>query len=262
VAGRVTHVGLFYKVGPSPARWWGMLKASTDDGQTWSEDRRLPEGILGPIKNKPIQLSNGDLLCGSSSEHEGWRLHMERTPDLGGMWRRTEALNDGKTFAAIQPAILMHGDQKLQLLCRTKQGRIAESWSQDGGMTWSELQATTLPNPDSGLDAVTLRDGRHVLVYNHTRRGRASLNVAVSRDGKKWDAALVLENQPGEYSYPAVIQTRDGLVHITYTWKRQRIKHVVIDPRSFKLSPILEGVWPENSSASHRSFVSDRLHWR
>jgi predicted neuraminidase len=101
-----------------------------------------------------------------------------------------------------------------------------------------------LPNPNSGTDAVTLRDGRHLLVYNHTAKGRSPLNVAVSTDGDTWQAALVLENEPGEYSYPAVIQTADGLVHAVYTWKRQRIKHVVIDPAKLQLRPIEGGVWP------------------
>ncbi len=89
-----------------------------------------------------------------------------------------------------------------------------------------------LPNPNSGTDAVTLReDGRFLLVYNHTREGRTPLNVALSRDGRTWEQALTLEDAPGgEFSYPAVIQTGDGLVHITYTWMRRRIKHVVVDP--------------------------------
>ncbi|HVA45328.1 MAG TPA: exo-alpha-sialidase [Pirellulales bacterium] len=85
-------------------------------------------------------------------------------------------------------------------------------------------------NPNSGIDAITLRDGGHLIVYNHTQRGRSPLNVAVSRDGSDWKPVLVLENQPGEYSCPAVIQAADGLVHVTYTWQRKRIRHVVIDP--------------------------------
>ena len=88
-------------------------------------------------------------------------------------------------------------------------------------------------------------DGRALVVYNHTSRGRSPLNMAVSSDGKTWKAALVLEDQPGEYSYPAVIQTADGLVHVTYTWKRQRIKHVVIDPRKLVLRDMAGGRWPE-----------------
>jgi predicted neuraminidase len=224
---------LFYKVGPSPSRWWGMLITSTDEGQTWSKPRRLPDGILGPIKDKPVLLADETLLCGSSTEDHGWRLDMEWTKDWGQTWQKTDALNDGVTWSAIQPTILDHGENGggIQILCRTRQQRIAESWSRDGGRTWTPLAAiAALPNPNSGIDAVQLKDGRSLVVYNHAMRGRSPLNVAVSGDGKVWKAAAVLEQEPGEYSYPAVIQTADGQVHITYTWKRQRIKHVVIDP--------------------------------
>ena len=107
------------------------------------------------------------------------------------------------------------------------------------------MKTTALPNPSSGIDAVMLSDSRALVVYNHTERGRNVLNIAVSSDGKSWKAAQVLENHPGEYSYPAVIQTADGFVHVTYTWKRERIKHVVIDPRKLTLRDMPNGVWPE-----------------
>ena len=237
---------LFYKVGPSPSTWWGMLIASDDGGQTWSEPRRLPEDILGPIKNKPVLLSDGRLLCGSSTEHDGWRVHMEWTPDWGDTWQRTPALANSSGSGIIQPTILSHGQGKLQILCRARRGRkILSATSEDAGRTWSDFTATTLPNPNSGIDGVTLRDGRHLLVYNHTPRGRSPLNVAVSENGKDWQAALVLENTSGEYSYPAVIQTNDGLVHATYTWKRKRVKHVVINPAELKLTDIVDGQWPQ-----------------
>lgn len=223
---------LFYKVGPSPSTWWGMMTTSADGGRTWSTPTRLPDGILGPIKNKPVQLPNGDLLAGSSSEHSGWQLHFERSTDNGRTWTATPPLNDGKQIPAIQPSILLHKDGRLQAVGRTRSGRIFEIWSPDAGKTWGELALTTLPNPSAGTDAITLRDGRHLLVYNHTAKGRSPLNVAVSNDGKTWQAALVLEDESGaEFSYPAVIQTSDGLVHVTYTWKRRRIKHAVIDPK-------------------------------
>ena len=91
------------------------------------------------------------------------------------------------------------------------------------------MEKKELPNPDAGIDGVTLNDGRHVLVYNPTTRGRTPLSVAISSDGKTWRPLATLESQPGEYSYPAVIQTRDGKIHVTYTWKRERIKHAVLD---------------------------------
>jgi len=221
---------LFYKVGPAPSRWWGVMTDSTDSGKTWSLPRRLPEGFLGPIKNKPVALADGSLLCPSSTEDHGDRAHMERTNDLGAHWTKTEPLNDGKEFAIIQPTILVHSNTQLQILCRSQQGSIMESWSNDAGKTWSPLTPTSLPNPNSGIDAVTLTDGRFLLVYNHARNRRTPLNIALSVDGKSWKAGPVLEQEQGEFSYPAVIQTADGLVHITYTWKRKRIAHVVVDP--------------------------------
>ena len=229
---------LFYKVGPSPSRWWGMLIRSTDNGKTWSKPERLPEGFLGPIKNKPVELADGSLLCPSSTEDKGWRIHMERTSDLGKTWTKTEPLNRTRDFDAIQPTVLMHPNNRLQALCRSKQGRISEVWSEDGGKTWGAMKATELPNPSAGADAVTLRDGRHLLVYNPTTRDRTPLSIAISKDGKTWQKAFDLEDVPGEFSYPAVIQSSDNLVHVTYTWKRERIKHIVIDPKNIKEKPV------------------------
>ena len=231
---------LFYKVGPDPRTWWGMLITSSDGGKTWSEPQRLPDGILGPIKNKPVQLADGDLLCPTSieieiDEEDFWKVYMERSPDLGKTWTKTELLNDGIEIDAIQPSILFHSPTRLQTLGRSRQGKVWQAWSDDSGKTWGPMTFLDLPNPNAGTDAVTLADGRHLLVYNHTSRGRSPLNVAISEDGKTWQAALVLEDQPGEYSYPAVIQSSDGLVHATYTWKREKVKHVTIDPA--KLEP-------------------------
>jgi predicted neuraminidase len=237
---------LFYKVGPSPSEWWGMVKTSEDGGRSWSPATRLPDGIIGPVKNKPIQLDGGDILAGSSTEHDGWRVHFERSTDGGRTWTATPPINDGRELAAIQPSILRHPDGRLQALGRTRAGRIFETWSSDRGRTWSALALTDLPNPSAGTDALTLSDGRHLIVYNHTPKGRSPLNVAVSGDGRSWQAAVVIENDPGrEFSYPAVIQTRDGLVHITYTWRRERIRHVVIDPARLTPRPIADGVWPQ-----------------
>src|SRR5690606_25249568 len=118
---------------------------------------------------------------------------------------------DAKQFGTIQPTILVHPDGKLQMLFRCRQRKIVESWSEDDGKTWTKQAATELPNPNSGIDAANLKDGRVALIYNHTPRGRSPLNLAISKDGKLWQAALQLETEPGEYSYPAIICTKDGL---------------------------------------------------
>ena len=226
---------LFYKMGPSPATWWGLVMSSTDGGRNWSAPRRLPDGIFGPIKNKPVQLADGTILSPTSDETPDkanlWRVYFERSTDNGQTWARTPFANDGAAISAIQPSILFLGGDRLAAVGRTRQGKVFSISSPDLGRTWGPMTLTALPNPSAGTDAVTLKDGRHLIVYNHTPKGRTPLCVALSRDGVAWTRLLDLETEPGEYSYPAVIQTADGLVHITYTWKRERIKHVVLDPQ-------------------------------
>ena len=221
---------LFYKIGPDPRHWWGMRKTSEDGGQTWSAPERLADGIIGPAKDKPIELADGTILSPSSTEGDGWQLFIERSTDQGRHWQRIGPLADTAEFSAIQPTLLAWPTGKLQLLARSRQGRIVESWSADAGLHWSPLTETALPNPNSGIDAVMLRDGRALLVYNPTHLRRSPLVVAISDNGGHWRDVLTLESGWGEYSYPAVIQTADGFVHVTYTWKRERIRHVVIDP--------------------------------
>jgi predicted neuraminidase len=229
-----TLLTLYYKVGPEPQRWWGMVKSSHDGGRTWSDARRLPDGIFGPIKNKPVRVADGTIISGSSTEsHESnskWRIHFELSEDDGRTWRVVRPAPSSLEVDAIQPSILVHSPTRLQALGRSRHERMFETWSEDAGRTWSPVVLIPgLYNPNAGTDAVTLRDGRHLLVHNNTPRGRTPLNVSVSLDGRIW-VLRTLETDPGEYSYPAVIQTRDGLVHITYTWRRERIRHVVIDP--------------------------------
>ena len=236
---------LFYKEGPAPSEWWGLVKVSWDNGRTWGKSKKLPMGIVGPVRNKPIELEDGTILCGSSTEDEGWRINLERTKNPLGLWTKTPALNRALDVAVIQPTLLNWSEAPLQLLCRSKNGAIYQTFSDDTGFTWKRVVRTELPNPNSAIDAVLLRDGRALLVYNHSVEGRSVLNVAISKDGKKWEGALLLENSPGdEFSYPAVVQGVDRLVHITYTWKHDKIRHVIIDPGSLVTKPIVDGQWP------------------
>lgn len=227
---------LFYKVGPNPREWWGLVKSSADEGRTWSAARRLPPGILGPIKNKPVQLANGTILAPSSVEQADgrWKIHLEKSTDRGQTWQLIP-VDDASPLDVIQPSILTYSGQRLQLLCRSKQGRIVESWSTNGGAHWSPLTQTALLNPNSGTDAVTLKNGTQLLVYNPALpgkdwfNGRGKLRVAASTDGVAWhDVATLEDGTTEEYSYPAIIEAQDGQVHITYTYNRQNIRHVVL----------------------------------
>lgn len=248
--GRNGDLILFYKVGIGPQRWWGMKMESRDGGLTWQKSSRLPDGILGPIKNKPIRLSNGTIISPASTESfeekSKWRVHFELSFDEGRNWKTVEppAGPDGSHVDAIQPSILKYADGRLQAVGRTRAGYVFQTWSRDEGRTWTPLERTALPNPNSGTDAITLKDGRQIIVYNHTSQGRTPLNVSFSNDGQIWKAGLVIENDQGEFSYPSVIQTRDGRVHIVYTWNRKRIKHVVIDPMKIAGVPMPDVLWP------------------
>jgi BNR repeat-like domain len=234
---------LFFKVGPSPSTWWGEMMLSFDRGRTFRDRVRLPEGIDGPVRCKPLLLPGNQLLCGSSTEYDGWVVHFEKTTivdgSIKGTWRRIGPIHTKEEFNAIQPTFLTHAGGKIQALCRTKEGVISTSFSTDAGETWSKMTGIDLPNNNSGIEAVTLSDGRHLLIYNHLGRDKDSewgkrgmLNLAISQDGITWKKVGVLEQEAGgEFSYPAIIQTADGLVHMTWTWNRQRVKHAILDPQ-------------------------------
>lgn len=227
---------LFYKVGKNPREWWGMAIESIDNGKNWSNPIMLPNGFLGPIKNKPIQLSDGKILCPSSIETTDgiWSVHLEITDESITKWSRIEIKKDS-SVGVIQPTIIKHSDGRLQMLCRSRQNVVYQTWSKDNGLHWSKLSKTTLPNPNSGIDAATLDNCSFVLIYNPLLQGkdwsngRNVLNIAVSKDGESWEDIYQLENEKdGEFSYPAVIQASDKTIHITYTARRKVINHTVL----------------------------------
>lgn len=226
---------LFYKAGPSPREWSGLVKRSTDGGMTWSQEELFPAGVLGPIRAKPILLNDGTLLCGSSVESwKTWACWMEMTSDAGKTWSKsTPIFVPNHLEGIIQPTVWVDDDGNIRMLARARGiGRIVKSISKDNGNTWAPGEPTELPNPSAGVDAVKMKDGRIALIYNHTESGRHNLSIAISDDdGDTWKTAVTLENQPKEYSYPAIIQGSDGKLHASYTYNRERIKYVILDPR-------------------------------
>jgi predicted neuraminidase len=216
----------YYKFGPSPREWSAGRRMSHDDGQTWSAPEHLPAGLYGPIRAKPLVLPDGVIVSGTSVEsYKSWAAWVERSTDAGKTWTRHGPVVP-PAGGIIQPVIVPMEGKHLRFFARSNMGRICVSDSYDEGITWSPAKPTDLPNPSAGIDVVRLKDGRFVMIYNHTERGRTPLNLAVSGDGEKWTRFYDLEKDPGEYSYPAMVQAADGSLHITYTWRRQKIKYV------------------------------------
>jgi predicted neuraminidase len=217
---------LFYKAGTGPGEWQGYLSRSNDDGETWSSPSPLPPDIYGPIKNKPIETADGTVVCPSSTEDFGWRIHFEFTKDFGFSWSRTEPLNDGFTIGAIQPSLLKTSAGKMVAVGRTRQGKLFHVSGSSDGCSWGPLTLLDVPNPNSGTDALTLSNGLHLLAYNPSETERTPLSIAVSTNTIHWKRLIDIETEPGEYSYPSVTQSSDGTIHVVYTWNRQRIRHV------------------------------------
>jgi len=231
---------LYYKFGNSPSTWSAAREYSRDEGATWSTAEHLPAGLYGPIRAKPLVLSDGTILSGTSVESYGsWACWIERSTDKGQSWARigpiaaplslaVHPVQRGKPHGIIQPSLIDLGNRHIRLYARSTEdiARICQSDSFDDGLTWNTVKATELPNPNSGIDAVRLRDGRLILIYNNTTSGRTPLTLALSSNGDHWQNFYTLENQPGEYSYPALIQARNGDLLMTYTWNRVKIRFV------------------------------------
>ena len=234
---------LFYKTGIYIRDWVGHLIRSCDGGHTWSQPETLGRHhtdsidypYLGAIKNKPISVG-GRIIAPSSDESVRWQIHFELSDDGGTTWHYV-SVPSSDTLISIQPAIITHADGTLQALCRTKNGYLSTTYSHDGGLSWTPEQLTNIPNNNSGIDCVTIADGRFAMVYNPAgkERGkefgpRTPLTLALSNDGLLWTEVLTLEEGPGEFSYPAVIADGDVL-HIVYTWNRRKIKYVKVQYR-------------------------------
>lgn len=247
---------LYYKIGANPGTWHGWLTRSKDGGKTWSAPESLPDGYTGPVKNKPVLLSNMNLFLPTSTEGNktgnSWQVHFEVTADNGKTYRKVGPVPADSGINAIQPSILDHGNGKLQIIARSRNRALLSSWSADNGEHWSKLEKMNLPNNNSGTDAATMKDGRFALIYNHVlppgdlaKGPRTPLNLSISKDGVNWYAAAILEDSPiSQYSYPSIIQSSDGMLHCIYTWRRLKIKHVVIDPSKLTLKKIKKGEWP------------------
>ncbi len=214
------------------------LDLTLENGGEWLKPQKTTERLGPKHKNKPKQLSNGTVVSPSSEEftETRWVAHVEIADKKMKTWKKYP-INHESTLNVIQPSILLHPNNKLQVLCRSREGSVISSWSTDNGKTWSDLEKTNLINPNSGTDAIAVKN-QFWIVYNPDIpgkdwwEGRAKLNIAFSNNGLDWNKFLELENHDkGEFSYPTIFQDSKGKIHITYTYNRVNVKHVVLDPK-------------------------------
>ena len=228
---------LWYKAGPKPETWTGFVRTSIDNGKTWSKPEMMPAGFWGPVRAKPIQLANGTILAGTSLEsYRNWTPYVDRSTNDGKSWKRSNAFNVPTKFGQIQPTLFETKDGRIVALMRSQNPRfICRAESKDGGETFTPAEETPLPNPSAGIDVVKAKEGDVFLIYNPTQLFRTPISLARSiDDGKTWKKIFDLETEPGEFSYPAMIQSVSGTLEITYTWKRTHIKHFSIEPKKYR----------------------------
>jgi predicted neuraminidase len=209
-------------------------RLSHDQGQTWSEPVHTPEldTLLG--KNKPVVYPDGRFVVPVTMELTKASASIVYHPDTEA-WTVSEPIFLPGQRRCIQPTFEVLADGRLLAMFRTNVGRIWQSYSSDRGDTWTEPVETELRNNESGIDLARLPNGHLVLAFNDTTKGRTPLNLAVSTDdGKTWPRRLVVEDVPGEYSYPAVITARGGFIHLLYTHQRTRIAHLAVREESIK----------------------------
>jgi len=245
-------VHLYFKVGENPRNWETWRMTSSDDGTSWDDPKPLSGeeenfAPVGPVKNKPILLSNGDCLAPNSMETDDtWSVFVDRSEDGGRTWKSMPVLEypedieemdvyfppedidskslEGKGF--IQPTLWESKPNYVHMLARSTYGWIYRSDSHDGGLTWSPLYRTDIPSNNSGIDLVRLNDGHLVLALNPVSANwgcRYPLSLLLSADnGETWPYRLDLETDEGEFSYPSLITTSRGIA-LVYTWNRERI---------------------------------------
>lgn len=245
---------LFYKIG----RWiksWSTLIKTSGDGRNWSQPQELVQGDRGgrgPVRNKMIVLSDGSWLAPASTEEVIWKAFVDKSSDEGKEWVRSgeimlaniaytpqapdvEIKVTEQSFAGrgvIQPTLWESQPGIVHMLLRSSEGKIYRSDSSDYGASWCDPYPTALPNNNSGIDLVKLCNGMLVLAYNPVEINwgkRSPLVLCVSKDnGVTWDSEFVLEDEDGEFSYPAILA--DGnRIYVTYTWNRVNIVYWEIE---------------------------------
>jgi predicted neuraminidase len=209
-------------------------KASKDFGQSWSEPQVFSDRSGLWVKNPLLVLQNGTWLLPMNDEarfnwktRTYWSSRFAFSHDQGKTWEFSPLYSIHKGM--IQPCVVQFPNGELFCLNRSRTGWLVEMHSFDNGQTWSKAKNTDIPNNNACACMTQLKNGTLVMAFNPLQKGRNILSIAVSRDqGHHWIQKLNLENEDSmEFSYPCILETPDGLIHVAYTYKRRTISHSV-----------------------------------
>jgi predicted neuraminidase len=202
---------------------------SADRGFIWSEPRRMVGPIGSNVRYPPVRLHDGHLLLPAyddllqrslfflSSDGQSWSLH--------------SVVATSPPHQNIQPSVIpLETGRLLAMMRNTGKGWLWVMASDDGGATWSMPQDSGFANPASAAALLRLANNRLLLVFNDSNEQRSPLTASLSADqGRTWPHRRVVIDGKGDYSYPSAIQTPDGLIHIVYSFGRERIDHVTLN---------------------------------
>ncbi|MBK9127050.1 MAG: exo-alpha-sialidase [Phycisphaerales bacterium] len=206
------------------------LMRSEDRGVTWTQPLALPVGIGTNIKFPPLRLPGGELLLPAYSDLVTRSLFLVSADD-GASWTLRSTLYTPPPFECLQPSVArLPGGRLLTVMRNRGQSFLWVAVSDDEGHTWTPPQDAGFDNPGSPAALLRLASGALLLVLNDDPVSRRTLSATLSRDdGRTWTPPRVIVTGAGAYSYPALAEGADGLVHLVYSHERQRIEHVELN---------------------------------
>jgi predicted neuraminidase len=198
-------------------------QCSLDNGETWQSPQPLLDypGLM--FRSRPLVLPGCIIL--PVYDEKIWQSRMLISDDEGQTWRLTEPMSTPN--GNIHPCLVQLSADHLLAYLRTggSGGVIWRSESFDRGETWLQPTPTSIPNPNSGIDLLCLENESLVLAFNNSRQQRTPLCVALAEKGEVWQWQRTLEDEEAEFSYPTLLQTDDGLIHLVYTYRRENIHY-------------------------------------
>ena len=204
-----------------------FVQRSRDGGKTWDAPEQLMDypGLM--FRSRPLVLPDRIIL--PVYDERTWQSRMMISEDEGRSWRLTAPLTSPQ--GNIHPCLVALSDGRIVAYMRTggEGGVIWRSESHDRGDTWTPPAPTSIPNPNSGIDLLRLQSGRLVLAFNFHDRRRTPLCVAMAGEDERWGWLRTIEEGEAEFSYPTLVQTADGDIHMVYTYRREHIQYVRFD---------------------------------